>query len=409
MKNKLKFAFACMAFTALTASAQVGIGTTTPDASAALDIIGNKKGLLIPRMITAERTSINSPAAGLQVYDTTTNSIWIFSGTVWQDRSFNTANNGITATNGVVSLGGALTGLTTISGVTDTNKLTITGTGVDNFNIDSGTFSVDGTNNRVGINNIAPTERLDVAGNIKADRLIAYGAGGITTNVAIGPNSLSNNITGGTSNIAIGSAALQNNTTGVGNFAAGTSALTANLTGQYNTAIGEQALVTNRGSRNIAIGFAALRANFTGSNNFAFGHSALRPLAGNSSFNMAFGENAGYFAADGTTPVVTSNSSIFLGYNTKPLADNQANQIVIGVGAVGIGSNSVVLGADTIVTTALKGNVGIGTTTPTVKLDVAGAIKVGNDTTTTPTAGMIRFNSTTNTFEGYNGTAWVTF
>lgn len=55
------------------------------------------------------------------------------------------------------------------------------------------------------------------------------------------------------------------------------------------------------------------------------------------------------------------------------------------------------------------GNVGIGTTTPTEKLEVNGAIKIGETSAATPAAGTIRFNTTTSKFEGYNGTAWVEF
>lgn len=51
--------------------AQVGIGTLTPNPSSMLDISSTNKGLLTPRMTTAERTAIASPADGLIVYDTT--------------------------------------------------------------------------------------------------------------------------------------------------------------------------------------------------------------------------------------------------------------------------------------------------------------------------------------------------
>lgn len=48
----------------------VGIGITTPNASALLDISSNSKGILIPRMSLAERNGITNPAQGLLIYQT---------------------------------------------------------------------------------------------------------------------------------------------------------------------------------------------------------------------------------------------------------------------------------------------------------------------------------------------------
>lgn len=69
-------------------SAQVGIGTVSPDASSMLDITSTDKGLLIPRMTTAQRGAIANPAAGLMVFDNETNSFWYFN-TVWTEISPN--------------------------------------------------------------------------------------------------------------------------------------------------------------------------------------------------------------------------------------------------------------------------------------------------------------------------------
>ena len=66
MKQFFTF-LAAVVFTATT-SAQVGIGTTTPDASAALDITSTTGGLLVPRMTAAERDAITSPAQGLIIF-----------------------------------------------------------------------------------------------------------------------------------------------------------------------------------------------------------------------------------------------------------------------------------------------------------------------------------------------------
>ncbi|MES2777569.1 MAG: hypothetical protein V4722_25545 [Bacteroidota bacterium] len=61
----------------------VGIGTTTPDPSAVLDINSSKKGALLPRMTTAERKAIEGPEPGLMVFDTDKRTIMIFEGTRW--------------------------------------------------------------------------------------------------------------------------------------------------------------------------------------------------------------------------------------------------------------------------------------------------------------------------------------
>tara|TARA_B100000809_G_scaffold264793_1_gene321629 strand:- start:6542 stop:7822 length:1281 start_codon:yes stop_codon:yes gene_type:complete len=52
---------------------QVGIGTTTPDTSSALDISSSSQGFLMPRLTTTQRDLIASPAEGLMIYNTTSN------------------------------------------------------------------------------------------------------------------------------------------------------------------------------------------------------------------------------------------------------------------------------------------------------------------------------------------------
>lgn len=51
-------------------NAQIGIGTTSPNASSVLDITSTTQGLLPPRMTTVQRNAIVTPADGLIVYDT---------------------------------------------------------------------------------------------------------------------------------------------------------------------------------------------------------------------------------------------------------------------------------------------------------------------------------------------------
>jgi len=47
----------------------VGIGTSTPDPSARLDVSDNQRGILIPRLTTAERDAITNPARSLLIYN----------------------------------------------------------------------------------------------------------------------------------------------------------------------------------------------------------------------------------------------------------------------------------------------------------------------------------------------------
>ncbi|MGB1318650.1 MAG: hypothetical protein ACPG5W_10600, partial [Flavobacteriales bacterium] len=61
----------------------MGIGTSTPEPSAVLDLDATDKGFLTPRLNTAQRTAIVAPATGLMVYDTDDNKFWYFDGTLW--------------------------------------------------------------------------------------------------------------------------------------------------------------------------------------------------------------------------------------------------------------------------------------------------------------------------------------
>ncbi|MBL7749346.1 MAG: hypothetical protein JNM19_18040, partial [Chitinophagaceae bacterium] len=51
-------------------SQSIGINTSTPDASAQLDIVSTTKGLLLPRMTQGQRLALVSPANGLMIFQT---------------------------------------------------------------------------------------------------------------------------------------------------------------------------------------------------------------------------------------------------------------------------------------------------------------------------------------------------
>lgn len=79
-----KIIFAVLAFLTVSVHAQVGIGTSSPNSSAQLDISSTERGLLVPRMTAAQVAAIASPAAGLLVYQTdNTPGFYYFDGSAW--------------------------------------------------------------------------------------------------------------------------------------------------------------------------------------------------------------------------------------------------------------------------------------------------------------------------------------
>ena len=68
--------------------AQVGIGTNTPVPSAALEVRSTDKGVLFPRMSSAERNAIVGPATGLMVFDIDKNAFYFFNGVEWMPLGF---------------------------------------------------------------------------------------------------------------------------------------------------------------------------------------------------------------------------------------------------------------------------------------------------------------------------------
>ncbi len=74
----------------LSIEAQVSVNTdgTAPHTSAMLEVKSSNKGLLIPRMTTAQRTTLGATAtAGLMVYDTDLNKFYYHNGSGWLEGS----------------------------------------------------------------------------------------------------------------------------------------------------------------------------------------------------------------------------------------------------------------------------------------------------------------------------------
>jgi hypothetical protein len=251
----------------------------------------------------------------------------------------------------------------------------------------------------VGIGTSEPAQELDIVGDIRLENTTSNNTGVIYK----GETSFIHNFSHPTGDTIapIG----QNTFMGIsaGNFSSGATA-TNNYDASYNVAIGYQSLSLNTiGGGNSALGHTTLRNNY-GNNNSAFGHASLfnntsgkeNTGVGQASLygiidgikNVGIGYRAGRYIANGSTANTGADYSIYIGSNTKASADSLENEIVIGYLAIGNGSNSVTLGSDSITKTVLQGNVGIGTTEPSVKLEVNGEIKATGTGTSSISGGL---------------------
>ncbi len=123
----MKKIVAVIGFTALTNFAafsqnNVGIGTNTPDASSILEVQSTTQGVLVPRMTTAQRLAITTPANGLLVYDTNFDCFfyYIAATTTWQNMCTSTSSTGPTGPAG----SNGVTGATGPTGVAGSNGVT---------------------------------------------------------------------------------------------------------------------------------------------------------------------------------------------------------------------------------------------------------------------------------------------
>jgi trimeric autotransporter adhesin len=349
----------------------VGIGITAPDVSAVLDITSTTKGSLMPRMTTAQKTAIATPAAGLIVYDNTLNQLQVYNGTAWGGTAGASSGWGLTGNAGT-------TPGTNFIGTSDDQDVVFKRNGVQSGLLNHALF-----NTAFGESALNPA---------------TSGAG----NVAIGYGTLPVNTLGG-DNTAIGSQALYANTTGSTNIAIGTTALWVNTTGSSNVAIGKMSLSSNlTGNSNVAIGLDALASSTSGINNTAIGYFAGVGDIRVSNQHSTIDNNALFLGYQASRDIVSNTTSLSnitaIGYMAKV---SQNNSLILG----GTGANAV--------------SVGIGNTAPDLSavLDITSTTQgallprmttVQKAAITSPAAGLIVYDNTLNELQMYNGTAWGT-
>jgi hypothetical protein len=187
--------------------AQTGIGTTTPHASAKLDVTSTDKGFLPPRMTSSQRTSIQSPAAGLMVYQTDgTAGLYYYNGSAWI-YIINSSTNVLSVVNGGT---GTTTSTGTGSVVLNTNATLANPTLTSpTLGVASGTsLALSGTTSSTSPSSGALTVAggFGVAGQIYAGGIqntpignTNASSGSFTTIVASGNITATGNLTGGNS------------------------------------------------------------------------------------------------------------------------------------------------------------------------------------------------------------------
>ena len=249
---------------------QVGINTTSPDGSAALDIESTSTGVLIPRMTEAQKNAITTPALGLLIFQTdgTSPGFYFYSGSVWDHLTINGAKE------------------------------------IDDLN--------DGKKENASLylgDNIALSATASAIGNL-----------------GIGETSL-RQLTDGQFNIALGSGASENIRTGDNNISIGFQGMYRNRTGNDNIAIGNYTGFNSSisTSGNIFIGNWAGFSETSGGNKLYIENSNA-----NSNNALIYGEfDNDILRTNGTLQIGNPSST---GY-AFPTSDGTANQALVTDGS----------------------------------------------------------------------------
>ncbi|GAA4373950.1 hypothetical protein [Hymenobacter koreensis] len=288
---------AALLLSAATARAQsggsVGIGTTTPDAKAALDIRSTDKGLLVPRLTEAQRLAMGTGLpAGLLVFQTdgTQPGFWYFFNGQWLALPSGSGGPGDNLGNHTATQDLNLQGFALRMGGGSGQNLLI--------GQSAGAALTTGTENQ----------------------FVGY-LSGLQTSTG-SQNHFTGYISGGL------------NTSGQQNYFSGYRTGARNTTGSFNTFVGHTSGFNNVGGEyNLFAGIGAGFSNTAGNNNVALG--------ANAGVNLTTGTNNTFLGAGAGLGTTTQrNRAVALGYNAKVDA---SNALVLG----GTGTDAVRVGIGT--------------------------------------------------------------
>jgi hypothetical protein len=292
---------------------QVGIGTTTPNASleiTASNILApsNTDGILIPRVNILPLTNPGAAQDSMLIFLTTTVGSNAPGFYYWENATTSWIPFGK-----VKRINDLLDGKSDIDG------------------------SEDGSSVFLGINSGAGDDSTD------------------NKNTATGFQTLESNVIG-ENNTAYGYRSLRLNTADQ-NTAFGSSTLIDNITGSKNTAIGTIALRDNiSGESNVAIGFLSLTENISGRNNIAMGNQSLRKNIFSEN-NVAIGDYAGRSLDLNNVTDLDNDQNVFVGGGAGNSDRNSTRNVYLGFEA-GAGDYNINLATGTL--EDKNGNIFIG-------------------------------------------------
>lgn len=141
-------------------NAQVGIGTTNPNTSSALEINSTNKGLLVPRMTQAQKNAITTPANGLMIYQTDgISGFYYYNGSIWLNIGASSGWN-LTGNSGTTPASNKI-------GTSDNQDLSLVTNNSEAMRITSN------GNNGIGTN--TPSTKLHIVGSTPASQILNDG------------------------------------------------------------------------------------------------------------------------------------------------------------------------------------------------------------------------------------------
>jgi len=369
---------------------------TAAHASAMLDVTSTTKGLLIPRLTTAQRTAIASPGKGLLVYDSTLKSFYFHDGVNWQQ--INADSNNLWRKNGN-DIYNSNTGNVGIGISTPNSLLNVRG-GAVLFDSTIGTTPVSGAGTRLMW---IPAKGAFRAGAITGNQWDDVNIGFYSTAVgykttakgdastAIGHLTTAtglNSIAMGFSTTASGwdATAIGNFTTASGNDAFAMGSITT-ASGTASIAMGNQCIASNTNS--VAIGILNTSSGYGA---IALGAGSIASGYGSTTMGNSTTASGSYSTTMGNSTTASGEISTSMGIFTKSksyagLAIGLYNDSTNAASSININSlnrlfqigNGTADNARSNAMTVLQnGNVGIGTTTPAYMLTVKNDINVDN-------------------------------